>query len=79
MCENLVTKENQDQSPSVSLVGKGQYQDGIHNQSPVPWPVLDPHLLVLHGEYSKTSAKLFFAVKHVPMGSLLILFRENQM
>ena len=37
------------------------------------------NLLVLQGAYSKNSSKLFFVVKHVPIGSRRFPLREYQM
>ena len=47
----------QDQCPFCESRMKG----GQFIRNPVAKPVA-PHLLVLHGEYSNVSAKLFFAV-----------------
>ena len=68
--------------PLVSLVWKGSIlhphpQSKSRLSTENRRPRID--LLVLHGEYSNMSAKLFFAVKQVPIGSLLIKFREYQM
>ena len=61
VCECEGSTEAQDHSPLVSLVWKVSVTLRHPQSKPrSQGPGLD--LLVLHGEYSKMSAKLFFAV-----------------